>query len=104
MTNDVDLIPAPNRQNLDRLADALNGLGARVLNPGHEQLETSGRMLPRATLWQFSTAAGDVDVLNDALGAAPCADLRRRALSKRRRAARPVPSPQERKLPPMRAS
>ncbi len=80
MTNDIDLIPAPNPENLDRLAAALNDLDARVLNPGHEQLAINGRMLPRATLWQFSTLAGDVDVLHDAPGAAPYPDLSRRAL------------------------
>jgi hypothetical protein len=80
MTNDVDLIPAPDPDNLDRLAKALRDLGARVLNPGSEDLEIDARMLPRATLWQFSTLAGDIDLLHDAPGAAPFAELRERAL------------------------
>jgi hypothetical protein len=80
MTNDVDLIPAPDPDNLDRLAKALRDLRAQVLNPGSERLEIEGPMLPRATLWQFSTAAGDIDVLHDAPGAAPFAELRERAL------------------------
>jgi len=80
MTNDVDVIPAPDRPNLVRLAEALRALSARVLNPGHEDLEIDAAMLPRATLWQFATSHGDVDVLHDAPGAAPFPELRERAL------------------------
>jgi len=79
-TNDLDLIPSPAKRNLTRLADALNELHARVLNPGQEDLSIDARMLPRATLWQFATSAGDIDVLHDAPGAAPFPDLRARAL------------------------
>jgi uncharacterized nucleotidyltransferase DUF6036 len=80
MTNDVDVIPAPDRPNLVRLAEALRTLDARVLNPGHEDLEIDAKMLPRATLWQFATRHGDIDVLHDAPGAAPFPELRERAL------------------------
>ena len=80
MTNDVDVIPAPDPENLARLADALHALEARVLNPGHEGLEIDAAMLPRATIWQFATPHGDVDVLHEAPGAAPYAELRERAL------------------------
>jgi hypothetical protein len=80
MTNDVDLIPAPTPENLTRLAEALTELDARVLNPGSEHLKIDARMLPRATLWQFSTRHGDIDVLHDAPGAAPFPQLRERAL------------------------
>ncbi len=80
MTNDLDLIPSPRPQNLERLAAALNELQARVLNPGAEHLKIDAGMLPRATLWQFATAHGDVDVLHDAPGTAPFAQLRERAL------------------------
>jgi hypothetical protein len=80
MTNDVDLIPAPSPANLAHLADALNELHASVLNPGSEHLSISAQMLPRSTLWQFSTEFGDIDVLHDAPGAAPFPQLRERAL------------------------
>jgi hypothetical protein len=80
MTNDVDLIPSPTPANLERLAQALNELDARVLNPGSEHLPIDARMLPRATLWQLSTRLGDIDVLHDAPGAAPFAQLRERSL------------------------
>ncbi|HEY1688577.1 MAG TPA: nucleotidyl transferase AbiEii/AbiGii toxin family protein [Solirubrobacteraceae bacterium] len=80
MTNDIDLIPSPSPGNLDRLAAALIELHARVLNPGSEHLAIDALMLPRATLWQFSTQHGDIDVLHDAPGAAPFPQLRERAL------------------------
>ncbi|HXB65380.1 MAG TPA: hypothetical protein VNV42_10955 [Solirubrobacteraceae bacterium] len=80
MTNDVDLIPAPTPDNLERLAAALVELDARVLNLGSEQLKIDAHMLPRATLWQFSTRYGDIDILHDAPGAAPFDQLRERAL------------------------
>jgi hypothetical protein len=80
MTNDLDLIAAPDRENLARLAVALRELGARVLNPGSEDLEIDASMLPRATLWQFSTPLGDIDLLHDAPGAAPFDQLRARSL------------------------
>ncbi len=80
MTNDVDLIPAPTPDNLEQLAAALVELDARVLNPGSERLKIDAQMLPRATLWQFATRHGDIDVLHDAPGAAPFDQLRGRAL------------------------
>jgi hypothetical protein len=80
MTNDVDLIPAPAPANLEALAAALNELEARVLNPGSESVAIDAAMLPRATLWQFATRHGDIDVLHDAPGAGSFAALRSRAL------------------------
>jgi hypothetical protein len=79
-TVDVDVLPRPEPSNLARLADALNALGARVLNPGSEGLTIDAAMLPRAALWQFATRHGAIDVLNEAPGAPPYDDLRRRAL------------------------
>ncbi|MCO5315870.1 MAG: nucleotidyltransferase [Solirubrobacterales bacterium] len=80
MTNDADLIPAPDPANLTRLADALNALGARVLNPGHELDEISGTMLPTATIWQFATRAGGIDVIHEVPGGRSFDQLRRSAL------------------------
>jgi hypothetical protein len=80
MTNDVDVIPAPDPGNLARLAEALNALEARVLNPGHAETGIDAAMLPRATIWQFATPYGDIDVLHEAPGAAPYPELRERAL------------------------
>lgn len=80
MTNDVDVIPAPDRQNLIKLAEALRALDARVLNPGHEDLQVDAAMLPRATIWQLATPHGNIDVLHKAPGAASYPELRKRAL------------------------
>jgi hypothetical protein len=79
-TVDIDLFPGPDPSNLARLADALNALEARVLNPGGEGTEITGPMLPRAALWQLATRHGAVDILHEAPGAPPYEDLRRRAL------------------------
>ena len=80
MTNDVDVMPAPDPDNLVRLAEALRALDARVLNEGSEDLAIDASMLPQATIWQFATPHGDIDVLHEAPGAAPFTDLRERAL------------------------
>jgi len=80
MTNDVDLIPEPDPQNLMRLVAALRALDAQVLNPGHEGLEIDAAMPSGATIWQLATPHGDIDVLREAPGAAPYNQLRERAL------------------------
>lgn len=79
-TNDADLIPAPNRDNLERLAATLRELGARVLNPGEEEVAVDAEMLPRATIWQFATRDGGIDVMHEVPGGRPYAELSRRAL------------------------
>lgn len=79
-TNDADLIPAPDPANLERLAAALRSLDARVLNPGHEGDPIDTQMLPRATLWQFTSRDGGIDVRRDVPGARPYSELSERAL------------------------
>lgn len=79
-TIDADLIPAPDPGNLQRLADALGDLEARVLNPGQEDVEVSARMLPRATIWQFATRDGGIDVMHEVPGGRSYAELSERAL------------------------
>jgi len=79
-TFDLDVYPSPDPQNLARLADALKALDAAVLNPDSGDLAIEAAMLPRATLWQFATRHGPVDVLLDAPGAPPYDALRSRAL------------------------
>jgi Nucleotidyltransferase of unknown function (DUF6036) len=82
-TNDADLIPNPDPANLKRLAATLRSLEARPLNPGMEDVEVDAAMLPRATIWQFVTRDGGVDVIHEAPGARPFSELRDRALSVR---------------------
>lgn len=79
-TNEADLIPAPEPENLARLAAALRALDARVLNPGQEHLEIDAAMLPRATFWQFTTRDGGIDVMREVPGGAPYAELSDRSL------------------------
>jgi hypothetical protein len=79
-TVDIDVYPRPELRNLQRLADALNELDARTLNPGSEAMAIDAAMLPRATLWQFATRHGAIDVIHDAPGAPPYDELRARAL------------------------
>jgi hypothetical protein len=79
-TVDIDICPRPEPRNLARLAEALRELGSVVLNPGGEGVELDAAMLPRATLWQFATRHGALDVLHDAPGAPPYEQLRARAL------------------------
>jgi hypothetical protein len=79
-TVDIDIYPRPDPSNLARLADALNALNARILNPGGEGAKIDAKTLPCATLWQFATSHGAIDVLHDAPGAPPYDELRARAL------------------------
>lgn len=79
-TNDADLIPAPEPDNLARLVAALRALDARVLNPGQEDTEIDATMLPRATIWQFTTRDGGIDVMHEVPGGAPYEELRDRSL------------------------
>lgn len=80
MTNNADLIPGPTPDNLERLAGALLALEARVLNPGQEDVEIDAGMLPRATIWQFATRHGGIDVMHEVPGGSPYPELRERAL------------------------
>lgn len=79
-TNDADLIPAPNRANLERLAAALRSLEARVLNPGHEDATVDAAMLPKSTIWQFATRDGGIDIMREVPGGGPYPELSERAL------------------------
>lgn len=79
-TNDADLIPAPKPENMERLAAALRALDAKVLNPGEEEVPIDARMLPRATIWQFATRDGGIDVMHEVPGGRPFSELRERAL------------------------
>lgn len=79
-TNDADLIPAPDPTNLKRLAAALHALAAKVLNAGEENTEIDAKMLPRATIWQFATRDGGIDVMHEVPGGRPYRELSKRAL------------------------
>ena len=65
-TNDADLIPAPEPANLERLAAALRSLDAK--------------MLPRATIWQFVSRDGGIDVMHEVPGGRPYEELSKGAM------------------------
>lgn len=79
-TNDADLIPAPEPANLERLAAALRSLDARVLNPGEEGTEIDAKMLPRATIWQFVSRDGGIDVMHEVPGGRSYEELSKGAM------------------------
>lgn len=79
-TVDIDVLPRPEPVNLAHLADALNALHARILNPGSEGEKIDAATLPRAALWQFATDHGAIDVLHEVPGAPSYDELRERAL------------------------
>jgi hypothetical protein len=80
-TNDADLIPAPDPANLRRLAAALRELEARVLNPGEEGRAIDAKMLPRATIWQFATKDGGIDVMHEVPGGRSFKELSKHSLN-----------------------
>lgn len=79
-TNDADIIPAPDRPNLERLAAALRQLQAKPLNPGQGDVEITADLLSRAPLWQFATPTGEIDVAHEVPGGADFAEMMQRAL------------------------
>lgn len=79
-TNDADLIPAPQPANLKRLAAALRSLDAEVVNPGAEGTEITAKMLPKATIWQFTSRDGGIDVMHEVPGGRSFDELSKGAL------------------------
>ncbi|MGH2940877.1 MAG: hypothetical protein ACRDPE_22470 [Solirubrobacterales bacterium] len=83
LTLDVDIVPAPEEPNYERLAAALDELGApaTAVDSAFRSLDPRDPFdLARANVLKLATAAGDLDVLNGAPGAPPYGDLRRRAV------------------------
>jgi hypothetical protein len=75
-TQDLDLIPEPGRENLERLREALSTLGARPVGAS----AAKELKLGATGVFELDTEAGGVDVHMDPPGAAPYAELRARAL------------------------
>jgi hypothetical protein len=85
VTEDIDVTPAPDRRNLDRLADALRELDARLrtADPEGVPFRIDAEMLSGAEIWTLTTAAGDLDVCFTPAGTRGYADLRREASRER---------------------
>jgi predicted nucleotidyltransferase len=83
LTLDVDIVPAPEQDNYERLAAALDELGApeSAVDSAFRDLDPrDGFDLARARIVKLPTASGDLDLMNAALGAPPYEDLRARAV------------------------
>jgi hypothetical protein len=80
-TQDVDLVPAADPENLKRLARALHALGAHPAGRGSpESLGKLGQLLSSAAVVSLDTDVGGVDVHLRPPGAAPYDELRSRAM------------------------
>jgi hypothetical protein len=83
LTLDVDIVPEPEVPNYKRLSAALDELGApeTAMDSSFRELDPRDSFdLARAAVLKLPTAAGDLDVVNSAIGSPPYEDLRRRAI------------------------
>lgn len=78
-TQDLDLVPRPDRANLDHLVAALRALRARAV--GEPKQAQATLRLPAAGVLELDTDAGGVDIHLDPAGAAPYDQLEARSLS-----------------------
>lgn len=76
-TRDLDLVPAPNGENLRALAGALTALGAR--HPIQDELTSDNLAAPPSI--KLQTNHGEVHVLNRMTGTPPFGELKAQALS-----------------------
>ena len=81
-TYDLDITPDDAPDNLERLADALRELEAKLRTPqGAIDFPVDAKMLSGARVWTLTTRAGDLDLVFDPAGTAGYADLRRGAIA-----------------------
>jgi hypothetical protein len=86
VTEDIDVTPATDRANLERLADALRELDARLRSAGDPEgvlFPVDADMLISAEMWTLTTAVGDLDVCFTPSGTRGYDDLRREASRER---------------------
>ncbi len=79
ITRDVDITPALDQANLQRLADALSELHAALRVPGDPPLPfpADARLLARTEILNLTTDAGDLDITTRPDGTSGYDDLRR---------------------------
>ncbi len=83
VTTDVDITPRADRQNLERLAEALQEIAARIRTEGEPDglpFDRSAEMLARTSLLNLTTRYGDLDVAMTPTGTRGFDDLRRHAI------------------------
>ena len=82
LTQDVDITPAPDRANLERLAGALKDLEARLrtaTEPDGVPFPFDPGLLENAAVWTLITKHGDLDLVVSPAGTAGYQDLIRDA-------------------------
>jgi len=79
-TKDLDVVPAPDGRNLQRLTDALAELEARPRDISEGRAPTAEQLGTAAVVPPLTTRHGDLRIFRDVPGAPPYADLRARAL------------------------
>ena len=82
VTFDLDITPARDEANLDRVAAALRRLDARVWglpDGAADSFLLDGKTLANGSSWKFRTAHGELDVVLDPDGTRGFEDLRRGA-------------------------
>jgi hypothetical protein len=83
LTTDVDVTPATDADNLDRLSAALRELKARVrtaAEPDGFVFDHDAQSLDHARMWNLMTTAGDLDISFVPSGTGGYEDLRRDAI------------------------
>ena len=86
VTEDIDVTPATDKPNLERLVAALKELRARLRSPGDKggvSFPLDAHRLRTADLWTLTTSAGDLDICFTPSGTRGYRDLRREALRTR---------------------
>jgi len=82
LTQDIDVTPAADHENLERLADALRELGARLrtaTEPEGVPFPFDPGLLESATVWTLTTKSGDLDLVMAPAGTGGYQDLIRDA-------------------------
>jgi hypothetical protein len=86
VTVDIDVVPEPSDENLERLAEALRGLGARIRTEGEPEglaFDCSAaffRNLSPESIVNITTEAGDLDITFRPSGTSGYSDLMRDAV------------------------
>jgi len=83
-TGDLDICPADDRENLERLAGALEELGARLFSdrePDGVPLPADARLLEQAAVWNLVTRFGRLDLSFQPAGTGGYSDLIRDAVT-----------------------
>jgi len=86
VTEDIDVTPATDKANLERLASALKELRAGLRSSSDRKgvlFPLAGDMLRTADMWTLTTSAGDLDICFTPSGTQGYRDLRRGALRTR---------------------